>query len=100
MLSPILVFLFAWPGTPTPVPAGISFEKNLGQAPGEVRYLARIPGAQVFFTGQEVVFASGDGDPVRLRFPGSAANARWEPAGSQRDSISYFLGSDPAKWVR
>lgn len=74
------------------------FEQNRGQAPGEVAFLTRIPGAQVFFTNTEVVISPLDEAAVRLRFPG-AAPARWQPDGPSYDHISYQLGSDRSRWV-
>lgn len=75
------------------------FEENLGQSEAGVRFVARAQGHTVFLREHEVVFAPPAGPVLRLQFPG-ARGGRWEAIGAAHDSISYFTGNDPAKWVR
>lgn len=78
---------------------GVRFEENHGQADAAVRYIARTRGQQVFLTDRGVVFSQPDGVPARMDFVGSSA-ARWTPIGAAGDSISYYIGNNPGKWVK
>ena len=77
----------------------VRFEENRGQADASVAYLARARGQQVFLTADGAVFAPPGGPPVRMRFRG-AGKSRWTPEGAAADSISYYIGNNPAKWIR
>lgn len=79
---------------------GFGFERNQGQVAAPVRYLARTPGAHVFFTDGEIVFDPAMGNPVRLRFEGGNTAAQWQPVGAPIERTSYFLGKDSSRWVR
>lgn len=77
----------------------VRFEENHGQTDPSVRYAARAQGLQIFFTDRDVILSSNSGSPIRLAFPG-AGKAQWAPVGAASSSISYFVGNDPAKWVK
>jgi hypothetical protein len=77
----------------------VRFEENRGQADASVRYLARARGQQVFLTDQGVLFSPPGGAAVHMQFDG-AAKSHWTPDGPASDSISYYIGNDPAKWVK
>ncbi len=81
-------------------PMFLSFEKNQGQAPASVQYLARIPGGQVFFTAGDVIFTAPGREAVSLRFPGAAGQMTWQPMEREQETVSYFVGSDASRWVR
>jgi hypothetical protein len=84
------------------------FERNAGQAPAEVEFLARGPEHTLFLTRDEAVLglppaASQAGDrrsqALRMRLVGARPAA---PAGGGPlpGRVNYFLGRDPARWRR
>jgi hypothetical protein len=79
-------------------------ERNQGQAPVKVRYLARHGAAGVFFTADGVSFvwpkASDEPAQVEWRLVGAAAGV--EPVGRNPlpSRSNYFTGSHPSQWVR
>jgi hypothetical protein len=97
----------------------LAFEPNLGQTDPQVRFLARSPGAMVFFTGTEAVMVlrrrqeNGTSRPglprrqhvrpaverqvVRMKLMGGAEA---ETAGLEKlpGVSNYFIGNDPSKW--
>lgn len=77
----------------------VRFEENRGQTDASVRFLARAPGQRVFLTRTGVVFASVSGASITMRLEG-AGESRWEAVGAPSDSISYYIGNDPSKWVK
>src|SRR5690349_18753132 len=74
---------------------GLRFEPNQGQAAPRVRFLARTHGLAAAFEDSGVQFAD-----VTLRFAGESPAARWTAADPLPSTSSYFLGADPARWVR
>lgn len=77
----------------------VRFEANRGQADSTVRYIARARGQQIFFTDTGVVFSPPSGPAIRMTFAGSG-RPEWVADGPSSDSISYYVGSDPRKWVK
>ncbi len=77
----------------------VRFEENRGQTAREVSHLARAAGHLVFVQGASLVFSPASGGAARLSFEGTRA-AKWHADGLPADRISYFVGNDPAKWVR
>ncbi|WP_321475086.1 hypothetical protein [uncultured Paludibaculum sp.] len=77
----------------------VRFEANRGQADSAVRYMARARGQQIFFTDTGVVFSPPSGPAIRMTFAGSG-RPEWVADGPSSDSISYYVGSDPRKWVK
>lgn len=73
------------------------FEPNVGQAPPEVRWIARAPRGHVLFDGAGAVFASGNAR-VRMRLKGGRAGMDFAASDQLPGSISYFLGADPSRW--
>ena len=94
----------------------VAFEPNVGQTDSQVRFLARTPGAIVFFTDSEAVMVldrSGNGRSNRVRRRGAPADSqrevvRMKLVGSETPQVSgleqlpgvsnYFIGQDPNKW--
>jgi hypothetical protein len=77
----------------------LRFEENRGQTDASVRYLARARGQQVFLTDGGIVLSPSRGPAVHMTFERGNA-AHWTPAVAATNSISYYIGNDPAKWVR
>ena len=79
----------------------LAFEANGGQAPSQVRFLARGPGYQVFLTGYEAVLAlaqaAGAGAALRMKLSGANPTAVTgeDPLPGKSN---YFIGSDPKQW--
>ena len=85
----------------------MSFEPNLGQTDGEVRFLARALGYTLWLTPQEAVMglraggdaAAGAPDVIRLRWVGARPDP--EVTGLERagGESHYLTGDDPSSWV-
>jgi hypothetical protein len=103
----------------------LSFEVNRGQAGPAVKFLARGSGYTVFFTEKEVVMllerspatpqgrTSGDApvrrgaarrkvlkDVLRLRWVNANPAVHVEGLDKEAGWSNYFVGNNPAKWVR
>ena len=80
----------------------LAFEANRGQAPAEVSFLARTPGANVFLTRQGVTVGlrgNNGGSPLAVQLKLEAASLV-KPAGIEElpGKANYFIGSDPKTW--
>jgi hypothetical protein len=111
LLSAFMVFAnssFATLNTVQPVPFSrpLLFEPNVGQTDAQVRWVARGPGYQMFFTEDSLVMAlrnrggAGEAPPsvVQMKLKGSH---RWKAAeGLERsESVSnYLIGKDRKGW--
>lgn len=83
----------------------LSFEANLGQTDGQVDFLARGPGYNLFVTPTEAVLVLNKpdasepmADVLRVGFAG--ANPSAEAVGLEQlpGNTNYFRGPDPSKW--
>src|SRR5690242_12569591 len=81
-----------WGGVP------LSFEPNTGQAPAEVRYLARGRSHTLYLAGAETVLAGRNQAALRTRLSGANPAARLMGEAPQESRSHYFLGNDPAQW--
>src|SRR5580693_1210890 len=81
----------------------LNFERNLGQAPEEVQYLAHGPSYAIELTEQGAALAfssqtSKAAKAIRLRVQGAdhaSIPAAEEPLPGR---VNYFIGNDPSKW--
>lgn len=97
------------------IPAGrssssvpLSFEVNQGQADSQVRFLARAPGYNAFFTSTEAAFqlrlspdaSTGTVTPavLRMRMIGSNPAPLIEGLDRAEGRSNYYAGEDPAAW--
>jgi hypothetical protein len=80
----------------------LSFEPNVGQSDGRVRFVARAPGSDLLLTPREAVLAltgerAGGRYFLRMRFLGAG-----RPALSALDplagKVNYFVGNDRSRW--
>ena len=81
----------------------LAFEANGGQAPSQVKFLARGPGYEVFLTGEEAVLslsksAGGAGAALHMKLPG-ANPAAVTGEDALPGKSNYFIGNDPRKWL-
>jgi uncharacterized protein (TIGR03437 family) len=94
----------------------VAFEPNVGQTDSQVRFLARTPGAIVFFTDSEAVMVlhrgemAGAGQLRRRKAPPNWQQEviRMKLVGSEKPQArgleklpgvsNYFIGNDPQKW--
>ena len=74
----------------------LSFERNLGQAPGEVEYLAHGSQYAIGLSDRGAALAVG-AEVIRLQVLGARAV---EPVAEQPlpGVVNYLIGNDPAKW--
>ena len=75
----------------------IAFEPNRGQAPSDVRYLARAAGYAVSLSPGSIKVQSSAG-AFRMRFPGANRRARLEALEPLAGTANYFLGGDSSQW--
>jgi hypothetical protein len=77
----------------------IAFEPNRGQASESVSFFTRAPGGPVFFARDGAVSLSADG---KTGFELSGANpyAKWEVSEPTGQTISYYIGRDPNRWLK
>jgi uncharacterized repeat protein (TIGR01451 family) len=82
------------------------FQQNVGQAgaPSKIRFVAQLPGGQVFLGSHGAMLAAMDGkghaDVVGLRLVGAAADTPLLGTQPQSGRVNYLIGSDPSKWRR
>jgi len=79
-------------------PRDFVFEENRGQAQSQVQFIGR-GGATVAFSKDGVSFGSTT-SPVTLRFAGQSIRSRWESVDALDSTSSYFVGNNPAAWIR
>ncbi len=74
----------------------LSFERNLGQAPGEVEYLAHGSKYAIGLSEKGAALAVGS-EVIRLKVLGARSA---EPVAEQPlpGVVNYIIGNDPAKW--
>lgn len=77
----------------------ILFEPNLGQTAKPSLFLTRAQGYTAYLVPDGALLVSPDGEQVRMKFPGSL-RGKWEPQNRAAETISYYVGNDPAKWVK
>jgi hypothetical protein len=75
----------------------ISFEPNVGQAPADVPFVARIRGATALLSSQRAIVLRPSSAPVTLKL---AAAARVDGEGEERlpGTVSHMAGNDPSAW--
>jgi Bacterial Ig-like domain (group 3)/Beta-propeller repeat len=81
----------------------LNFERNLGQAPGEVQFLAHGPRYSIELTEQGAVLAFGGETSaavkaIRLRVQGAAHTLRATAEEPMAGRVNYYIGNDPSKW--
>src|SRR5258708_884082 len=75
----------------------LAFEKNMGQAPSEVEFLARGPGYLIEM-GPDAAIVRGPSGHATLRFLGAQRDARGEGQQRLKSESNYLVGSNPALW--
>ena len=76
----------------------LSFELNNGQAPKEVRYLARGSSYTLYLASGETLLAGRKEAPLLTRFSGANLSASVEAEARQSSTSNYFVGNDPQQW--
>ena len=95
---------------PPALAAGISplsiepaFEQNLGQAPGDVLFLARGRGRTVHLTAGAMIFTraadEGPAEMVTMRWVNGSAESGASGVSPLELRTSYYIGTDPADWL-
>lgn len=96
MKTTVSIFAVVWIAQAASTPP-LMFEQNTGQAPAEVRMLARTGRLQVLLTSRETIFQTAYGPRVRMKLAQSGASVV-EPYGEASGKANYFLGSNPSRW--
>ena len=105
---PLLAFVHSCP--PPALAAGISplsiepaFEQNLGEAPGDVLFLARGRGRTVHLTAGAMIFTreadEGPAEMVTMRWVNGSAESAANGVSPLELRTSYYVGTDPADWL-
>ena len=83
----------------------LNFERNLGQAPGQIQYLAHGPAYAIALAQQGAALTLGRGaraseSPQVLRLRMRGANRASIPAAEDPlpGRVNYFIGNDPSRW--
>src|SRR5579872_2847187 len=76
----------------------LSFEPNTGQAPAEVRYVARGSSYTLYLAGEEMVLTRRHQAPLRMKLLGAHPGAGIAGESQQDSTTNYFIGNDPSKW--
>ena len=77
----------------------LSFEPNRGQAPADVRFLARGPGYAVGLSANaSTVVLGAERAVVRINLLGANANSTGSAEGPLGGQVQYFIGNSPAGW--
>lgn len=76
----------------------LSFELNQGQAPADIRYLARGSSYTLYLAGGETLLAGQKQSALRTRFSGANLSARIQGEARQPSTSNYFVGNDPRRW--
>ena len=82
----------------------LAFEPNVGQAPGDVRYVSRGPGMRLELTpdGARLTPTTGERQSrtVRLRMAGTTAAPTLTAQDELPGKAHYVTGNDPSAWLR
>src|SRR5215472_12287750 len=78
---------------------GISFEPNLGQTGSGIDYVVRTASAVVFITNSGIIVSGTERSTPAFELLGANASTKWIAEGASGETISYFIGRDPSKWV-
>ena len=82
----------------------LAFEPNVGQAPGDVRYVSRGPGMRLELTpdGARLTPTTGERQSrtIRLRMAGTTAAPTLTAQDELPGKAHYVTGNDPAAWHR
>jgi hypothetical protein len=76
----------------------LSFEQNMGQAPGRVRFLSRGKGYEVFLAPAEAVVETAAEQVVRATVVGGNRAAEMTALDPLPGRSNYFVGNDPQRW--
>jgi hypothetical protein len=103
--GPALATLSLFAAPPGPVSIGkyeevpLSFEPNRGQAPADVRFLARGPGYVMGLNaGASTVVLGEERAVVRTSLLGANADASGAAEGPLGGQVQYFIGNSPERW--
>ncbi|MCX6361537.1 MAG: SBBP repeat-containing protein [Armatimonadetes bacterium] len=86
---------------PTAPNPPLTFERNTGRYPKEVRFVARGGGGALFLTSREMVLSLSNGrkaSALRLKLQGSNPRAVASGLDKQPGIVNYLIGNDPRKW--
>ena len=97
MKSRLITFIFAGlaslaDGSPSLSGLPMRFERNVGQAAADVRYLGHDGQGAILLKSREVVFLGPQG-PIGMRFRGARVRARMDATGETSGVSNYFLES-------
>jgi Beta-propeller repeat len=79
----------------------LSFEANVGQVDGAVKFLSRCQGHMLFLTATEAVLRLGpphETNALHLQLLGGNSHPRVVGMDPQGTTSNYLVGNDPAKW--
>src|SRR5579871_4461757 len=77
----------------------LSFEPNLGQTGSDIRYVAGASSGVIFITDRGVVLRGMGQSVPAFELAGADFHATWQPEAATAQTISYYVGRDPSKWL-
>ncbi|MEO8525556.1 MAG: SBBP repeat-containing protein [Caldimonas sp.] len=77
----------------------LAFERNLGQAAGDVRYLSRAPGRQLAISDDGMTLSAAQNARARLNFVAARRGGRFAEREPLAARSNYLHGADPARWI-
>ena len=78
--------------------SALSFEPNRGQTVAGIRYLARTADGIIIFTESGVALPGTD-QATGFEFVHSNPDSSWEALEPTGNTVSYYIGRDPSRWV-
>jgi hypothetical protein len=80
------------------LPSTFYLEKNVGQAPSDVRYIAHTGGDLVYLTARGEMISAAGGSLLRLAPAGGALHPSLVAGSKLPGILNYFIGNDPKRW--
>jgi hypothetical protein len=80
------------------LPSMFYLEKNIGQAPGEVRYIAHTGGELVYLTARGEMISAAGRSLLRLAPAGGAIHPQLAAGSKLPGPLNYFIGNNPKLW--
>ena len=96
LISLLLIGSAIFAQTPAGLP--VFFERNVGQADGQISYLSRQAGYVLYFTPEGVAFQTRSSS-LKMRFLATGRDRQQVGLEPLPGRVHYLLGNHPDKWL-